>query len=170
MRVTNDWQSDWLADKLTILFIYVCIYLLMGRSHWPCCLRYGSTAARLLRSWIRNPPGAWISVCCECCMLSGRDLCDELITRPEECYRLWCVIVCDQEKQKNLVNEEDKTPWGVIVPREKKIINGVIHSSVDELCTTHIGWLTNNKKVELQYSKINTHKCCNSVVILSPRS
>ena len=30
-------------------------------------------------------------------MLSGRDLCDELITRPEESYRLWCVVVCDLE-------------------------------------------------------------------------
>jgi len=29
--------------------------------------------------------------------LSGRGLCDELITRPEEPYRLWCVIVCDLE-------------------------------------------------------------------------
>ena len=28
-------------------------------------------------------------------MLSGRDLCDELITRPEESYRLCCVVVCD---------------------------------------------------------------------------
>jgi len=27
--------------------------------------------------------------------LSGRGLCDELITRPEESYRLWCVVVCD---------------------------------------------------------------------------
>jgi len=38
-----------------------------------------------------------MSVCCECCVLSGRGLCDELITRPEESYRLWCVVVCDQE-------------------------------------------------------------------------
>ena len=36
-------------------------------------------------------------VCCECCVLSGRGLCDELITRPEESYRLWCVVVCDLE-------------------------------------------------------------------------
>jgi len=28
-------------------------------------------------------------------VLSGRSLCDELITRPEESYRLWCVVVCD---------------------------------------------------------------------------
>jgi hypothetical protein len=35
-----------------------------------------------------NPTGAWLFVCCECCVLSGRGLCDELITRPEESYRM----------------------------------------------------------------------------------
>ena len=30
-------------------------------------------------------------------MLSGRGLCDELITRPEESYRLCCVVVFDLE-------------------------------------------------------------------------
>ena len=30
-------------------------------------------------------------------MLSGRGLCDELITRPEESYRLYCVVVRDLE-------------------------------------------------------------------------
>ena len=34
-----------------------------------------------------NPTGG-IDVCRECCVLSGRGLCDELITRPEESYRL----------------------------------------------------------------------------------
>ena len=47
-------------------------------------------------------------VCCECCVLSG-SLCDELITRPEEFYRLWCVVVCDLE---NLKNEEAMTRVG----------------------------------------------------------
>ena len=28
---------------------------------------------------------------CECCVLSGRGLCDGLITRPENSYRVWCV-------------------------------------------------------------------------------
>jgi hypothetical protein len=36
-------------------------------------------------------------VCCECCVLLGRGLCDGLITRPEESYRLCCVVVCDLE-------------------------------------------------------------------------
>jgi hypothetical protein len=39
--------------------------------------------------------------CCECYVLSGRGLCDGLITRPEESYRLWRVVVCDQETSKN---------------------------------------------------------------------
>ena len=30
-------------------------------------------------------------------MLSGRGLCDELITRPEGSFRLCCVVVCDLE-------------------------------------------------------------------------
>ena len=59
-------------------------------------LRRRSAAARLLRSWVRIPPGG-MDVCCECCVLAGRGLCDELITRPEESYRLWCVVVCDLE-------------------------------------------------------------------------
>jgi hypothetical protein len=54
------------------------------RSQCPRGLRYRSAAARLLRSWVLIPPGAWMFVCCECCVLSGRGLCDELITRPEE--------------------------------------------------------------------------------------
>jgi len=41
----------------------------------------------------------------------GLRLCDELITRPEESYRLWCVVVCDLEK-KNLKNEEAMTRVG----------------------------------------------------------
>jgi hypothetical protein len=44
-----------------------------------------------------NPTGAWMSVCCECCVLLGKGLCDGLITRPEKSYRLWCVVVCDHE-------------------------------------------------------------------------
>ena len=62
-------------------------------------------AARLLRSWVTIPPGAWIFVCCECYVLSGRGLCDELITRPEESYRLWCVVIYDQETSRM------RRPW-----------------------------------------------------------
>ena len=83
--------------------------ILLCRSQWPRGLRRRSVAARLLRSWVRIPPGAWMFVCCRCCVLSGRGLCDELITLPEESYRLWCVVVCDL---KNLKNEEAMTRVG----------------------------------------------------------
>jgi len=39
-------------------------------------------------------------VCCECCVLSGRGLCDGLIIRSEESYRLWRVFVYDLETSK----------------------------------------------------------------------
>jgi hypothetical protein len=67
------------------------------RSQWPRGLRRRSTAARLLRLWVRIPPGAWMYVCCDFCVLSGRGLCDGLITRPEESYQLWCVVERDLE-------------------------------------------------------------------------
>ena len=75
---------------------YILIYSRMRRSHWPLWLRRRSAVARLLRFWVQIPPGV-MDVCCECCVLSGRGLCDGLITRPEESYRLWCVVVCDLE-------------------------------------------------------------------------
>ena len=67
------------------------------RSQWPRGLRRRSAATHLLRLCVGIPPGVWMSVCCECCVLSGRGLCDELITRPEGSYRLWSVVVCDLE-------------------------------------------------------------------------
>jgi len=55
-----------------------------SRSQWSRGLRRKSSAARPLRLWVRIPPGAWMFVCCEYCVLSGRGLCGELITRPED--------------------------------------------------------------------------------------
>jgi len=49
-------------------------------------------------------------------VLSGRDLCDELITRPEESYRVWCVVVCDLETSR--MRRPD--PCWVAAPQQKK--------------------------------------------------
>ena len=54
-------------------------------------------ASRLLRLWVRIPLNVWTFVCCECCVLLGRGLCDKLIPRPEEIYKLCCVVECDLE-------------------------------------------------------------------------
>ena len=78
------------------------------RSQWPRCLRRRSAAARLLRLWVRIPPGAWMSIYCVICCQVG--LCDGLITRPEENYRLWCVVVWSR----NLVNVEALLHCGLL--------------------------------------------------------
>ena len=57
---------------------------------------FGRSPAEIVGS---NPTGS-MGFCCECCVLSGRGLCDGLITRPDESYRLWRVVVCDQETSK----------------------------------------------------------------------
>ena len=54
--------------------------------------RRESAVRNLLGLRVRIPPVAWMSVSC---LLWGRGLCDWLIPRPEESYRLLCVIVCD---------------------------------------------------------------------------
>jgi len=46
-------------------------------------LRRGFATARLLRLRVRIPPRAWMSVLRYTSTLSGRRLCDGLITRPE---------------------------------------------------------------------------------------
>jgi hypothetical protein len=87
-------------------------------------LRRGSSAATLLRLRIRIPPGEWMSVSCEFCVLSGTGLCVELITRPEESYWVWCV--CDSEAQ-------IMRPWptrGCYTRGEKKFGNVNISISV----------------------------------------
>jgi hypothetical protein len=71
-------------------------YMLFRRSQRPRGLRRKSAAPHLLRLGGSNPTDG-MNVCCECCVLSGRGLFDELITSPEESYRLCCVIVCDLE-------------------------------------------------------------------------
>jgi len=85
----NDCRLFWVTisaftsrDRDRGLLNYRILLISISRSQWPRGLRRRSAAARLLRLWVRIPPGAWMSVCCECCVLSGRGHCDELTTRP----------------------------------------------------------------------------------------
>jgi hypothetical protein len=55
-----------------------------------------------------NPTGG-IDICFKCCVLSRRGVCFGLITRPEESYRVWYVVVCDLE---NSMNEGGPWPIG----------------------------------------------------------
>ena len=60
-------------------------------------LSAGSSGPSPAEIVVSNTTGG-IDVCCVVrCVLSGRGLCDELTTRPEDSYRLWGVGLCDLE-------------------------------------------------------------------------
>jgi hypothetical protein len=83
----------------------------------------------MLRSRVRLLAGAWMFVCCVCFVLSGRGLCDELITRPEESYWLWCVVVCDLETLKMW------RPWSALgrsATGEKNVRDISLYSSIKD--------------------------------------
>jgi hypothetical protein len=81
-----------------ILLDFIAVIMFESQSQWPRVLRRRSAAERLLGSWVRIPPEAWMFICCALFVLSGRGLCDGPIPRREESYRLWCVVECDQVK------------------------------------------------------------------------
>ena len=100
--------------RTTTYWCCVCVcYLWLYRSQWPRGPRRRSAGSRPLRLWVRIPPGAWEFFCCEFCVFSGRGLCDKLITRREESYRLWCVVVCDLETSwmKGLLAKNKQNLW-----------------------------------------------------------
>jgi hypothetical protein len=77
--------TQWLGERACMLRLYYIACLSLGSPvPWPRGLRCRSAAARLLRLWVPIPPEAWMIVCCECCVLSGRGLRERLITRPNE--------------------------------------------------------------------------------------
>jgi hypothetical protein len=113
-------QFNPLGSHFLLLFKVLCTFKIQRRSQWPRGLRRGSAAIRLLALRVRIPLGAWVSVSCECCVLSGRGLCVGLITRPEESYRMWCVWAWSS----SLDNEEALAHWGLL--GHKKTQNSVV--------------------------------------------
>jgi hypothetical protein len=75
------------AREMGVLFTR---YIALCRSRWPCGSRCGSEATRWIGVRVRITLGAWMSVSCEYCVLSGRGLCDVPFTRPDESYQMWC--------------------------------------------------------------------------------
>ena len=75
---------------------------------------------RSLGGIVGSNPAEGMDVCVEYCVMSGRGLCDGLITRPEKSYRLWCVVVCDLETSRM------RRPWptlGRSATEKKKILH-----------------------------------------------
>jgi RNase P protein component len=131
-----------------------------------------SKAARLLRKWVRNPPGAWKFVCYVCCVLSGRTLSDELITRPEETYRLWRVVVCDHETS---WYEEAIARAGVQSQRNKQIFRALLAHSQKALHKRDLVYRVRvmcvgctRIKVESSCSQLTTHMQYNKCRLCRP--
>jgi len=108
----------------SLMFIMIIMYVGITshrRSQWPRGPRRRSAAARLLRLWVRIPPGAWMFVCCECRVLSAGGFCDGLITRTEESHRRWCVVLYYLE------TSWMRTPWstGDCCVKKKKFASSV---------------------------------------------
>jgi hypothetical protein len=108
----------------TVLFIscirfilfYTCLYY-VRRSRWLRGLRRRSASAWLLVSGVWIPLRAWMFVSCVhmlCCV--GTGLCDGLISRPAESYRVSISVWL-----RNLNTEEDKAQVWAVVPWEKKV-------------------------------------------------
>ena len=79
---------------------------------WQWGLRCRSAAAWLLGLRVRIPLTAWTFVCCVCSVSSG--LCDGLIIRSEESYRI-CVFVWST----NLNNGNAKARFGLLRHRKR---------------------------------------------------
>jgi len=81
-----------------------------------------------------------MSVCCERCLLSGTGLCDGLITRPEESYRLWCAWGWSWSHG----SEEALAHWGGCCTRGEKISNSLFLYPLNHLtlrCYTRCTWI-----------------------------
>jgi ABC-type xylose transport system permease subunit len=66
---TNSWHNiemkSLLVRILCNVFTFVSCTFNHGRSQWPCGLRHElSSLARTLRSWVRIPLKAWVSILC----------------------------------------------------------------------------------------------------------
>jgi len=89
IRHSPNWLPRFVTARIPfVLTNFDFIMYTNCRSQCPRGLRSRSAAANLMRLSVRIPLWKWMSVCCQCCVLLSRDLCDELITRPEESYRL----------------------------------------------------------------------------------
>ena len=105
------WEGHY-EQKIIILHILFIFHYLQPNVH-PSSRAVQGGSLRTFAfwfCWFHSPPlplpGAWMSVSCECCVLSGRGLCDGPIPLPEESYRLWCVWVWSWR-----LDNEALDPW-----------------------------------------------------------
>jgi hypothetical protein len=103
--LTSVWTTQWkrsnckrhplrLVLHINETPIFIDLLCKYGRSQWPAGLRRRSTTARLLRFWVRIPPGAWMFVVIFlCCLVDVSAANWSLVQRnPTDCGASLCVI------------------------------------------------------------------------------
>ena len=136
MRVWIFWQFSFgHYTKVT----YKC------RSQWPRGLRRRSEAARLLRLWVRIPPGTWMSVVSfVCCQVEVSASSWSLVQRiPTDCgASLW---------YRNLMNEKALAEWSLLAKNKQtnKHYIEVIYSAAARLLRLRVRFLSGGMDVFL---------------------
>ena len=83
-------------------------------------------------------------------MLSGRGLCDELITRPEESYRLCCVVVCGLETSRMVapyIYDISHLRVKEVEPRFDGMQSSTVQYSHYTVCVTSTYFYVNNRTI-----------------------
>jgi hypothetical protein len=96
------WNDQTKVDKTNRVPISVAA----GYKAWVCRRSLAGIAGS-------NRAAGMNFVSCECCVLSGRGLCVELITHPEGLYRVWCI-------QWVLAKPRKGRPWPRIGPKRHR--------------------------------------------------
>ena len=103
------------TGNIRVLYILIFIFsdskLEDRRSQWQRVLRRRSAAARLLRLWVRMPPRACMSICCECCVVRERSL-----RRADHSSGGVLPTVVRRVRSRNLDNAEVLAPLGAVAP------------------------------------------------------
>ena len=116
-----------------------------SRSQWPRGLRRRSTAARLLRSWVRILPRAWMFVCCQV-EVSATDW--SFVQRsPTDCGASLYVIMKPRKRGgwSPLEGCKIQPPMGVVAPGEKKSTRNRRKFIKEELGMHLSVWITLNQ-------------------------
>jgi hypothetical protein len=97
-------------------------------------------------------------VCCQCYVLSGRGLCDRLITRPEKSYRLWRVVVCDQENSKTRRLKPATGQWKI---QQQWVVTPVKRTNcIVVLCSLRYCRITDTRTWEVRWTGRPIRNCC----------
>jgi len=108
--------TKWIIKCNSSYFFIFLLEKTVVQSQWPRGLRRAICGRSIAEIWVRIPPDAWISVCYECCVLSGRCL-----RRADHASRgVLPTVMRRCVWTRNVVNEVPSGGGGGVAPKENK--------------------------------------------------